>query len=158
MRKSIFKRMVTLLMAVMTMAIVFSFSAVSVSAAAVEPVAAVAMVDVADDNTDTVTMQAANLIARKIMPLTGAAGGAGSAGGSGVSNTQADTTYKSVIDFFVKWITRIGWLVAFVGAIMFALAIKNNDAEQKQNGLMTMIAGFVAAAVCMAADMFNLFS
>lgn len=155
MRKSIFKRMVTLLMAVMTMAIVFSFSAVSVSAAAVEPVAAVAMVDVADDNTDTVTMQAANLIARKIMPLTGAAGGAG---GSGVSNTQADTTYKSVIDFFVKWITRIGWLVAFVGAIMFALAIKNNDAEQKQNGLMTMIAGFVAAAVCMAADMFNLFS
>lgn len=136
------------------MAICFSFSAVS--AAAAEPVAAVAMVDMAaDDNDGTITMQAANQIARKIMPLTGAAGGAG---GSGVSNTQADTTYKAVIDFFVTWITRIGWLVAFVGAIMFALAIKNNDAEQKQNGLMTMIAGFVAAAVCMAADMFNLFS
>lgn len=155
MRKSM-KRMVTLLMAVMTMAICFSFSAVS--AAAAEPVAAVAMVEMAaDDSNDTMTIQAANMVTHKILPLTGAAGGAGSAGGS-VSNTQADTTYKSVVNFFITWITRIGWLVAFVGAIMFALAIKNNDAEQKQSGLMTMIAGFVAAAVCMAADMFNLFS
>jgi hypothetical protein len=41
---------------------------------------------------------------------------------------------------------------------MFGLAIKNNDAEQKQSGLLTMVAGFVVAAVCGAADMFNLFA
>ena len=49
-------------------------------------------------------------------------------------------------------------MVAFVGAIMFALAIKNNDAEQKQAGLITMIAGFIVAALCAASSMFDLFS
>ena len=48
-------------------------------------------------------------------------------------------------------------MVAFVGAIMFALAIKNNDAEQKQAGLITMIAGFIVAALCAASNMFDLF-
>ena len=77
-----------------------------------------------------------------------AAGGAG--GGS-------EAAYKSTIEFFITWIRRIGMMVAFVGAIMFALAIKNNDAEQKQAGLITMIAGFIVAALCAASDMFNLF-
>ena len=49
-------------------------------------------------------------------------------------------------------------MVAFVGAIMFALAIKNNDAEAKQSALLTMIAGFVAAAVAAASNMFNMFA
>ena len=41
---------------------------------------------------------------------------------------------------------------------MFGLAIKNNDAEQKQSGLMTMVAGFVVWAICAAIDMFDLFT
>jgi hypothetical protein len=75
----------------------------------------------------------------------------GAAGGS------ADSSFTTVINFFVKWIGRIGGVVAFVGAVMFALAIKNNDAEQKQSALLTMIAGFVAAAVAGASSMFNMF-
>jgi cytochrome bd-type quinol oxidase subunit 2 len=78
-----------------------------------------------------------------------AAGGAG--GGS-------EAAYKSTIEFFITWIRRIGMMVAFVGAIMFALAIKNNDAEQKQAGLITMIAGFIVAALCAASSMFDLFT
>jgi len=70
----------------------------------------------------------------------------------------AEATYQTVINFFITWLTRIGMLVALVGAIMFALAIKSNDAEQKQAGLLTMVAGFVVAAVCGAANMFNLFA
>ena len=70
----------------------------------------------------------------------------------------AEGTYQTVIQFFITWLTRIGMLVGLVGAIMFALAIKSNDAEQKQAGLLTMVAGFVVAAVCGAADMFNLFT
>ena len=70
----------------------------------------------------------------------------------------AEATYQTVINFFITWLTRIGMLVALVGAIMFALAIKSNDAEQKQAGLLTMVAGFVVAAVCGAAGMFNLFA
>lgn len=60
---------------------------------------------------------------------------------------NAETGWNNVIKFFVTWIGRIGGVVAFVGAVMFALSIKNNDAEQKQQGLLTMIAGFVAFAV-----------
>ncbi len=77
---------------------------------------------------------------------------AGGAGGGG-----SEAAYQSTIEFFITWIRRIGMMVAFVGAIMFALAIKNNDAEQKQSGLITMIAGFIVAALCAASDMFNLF-
>ncbi|MBQ8921062.1 MAG: hypothetical protein IJ060_02750 [Oscillospiraceae bacterium] len=70
----------------------------------------------------------------------------------------SEAAYQSTIEFFITWIRRIGMMVAFVGAIMFALAIKNNDAEQKQAGLITMVAGFIVAALCAASNMFDLFS
>jgi nitric oxide reductase large subunit len=76
------------------------------------------------------------------------------ADGAGTS----EAAYQSTITFFITWIRRIGMMVAFVGAIMFALAIKNNDSEQKQNGLITMVAGFVVAALCAASSMFDLFT
>ena len=66
---------------------------------------------------------------------------------AGGGTVNAETGWNNVIKFFVTWIGRIGGVVAFVGAVMFALSIKNNDAEQKQQGLLTMIAGFVAFAV-----------
>ena len=55
-------------------------------------------------------------------------------------------------------LAQVGAFVALVGAVMFGLAIKNNDAEQKQNGLLTMIAGFVVVAITAAVDMFDLFT
>lgn len=98
-----------------------------------------------------ITIAASVALAVSVMTVTAfAAGGAG--GGTG-----AETAYQNTINFFITWIRRVGWMVAFVGAIMFALAIKNNDGEQKQSGLLTMIAGFVVAALCLASDMFNLF-
>ncbi len=80
------------------------------------------------------------------------------AGGGGGGAVGSEAAYQSTIEFFITWIRRIGMMVAFVGAIMFALAIKNNDAEQKQAGLITMIAGFIVAALCAASSMFDLFS
>ena len=44
----------------------------------------------------------------------------------------SEAAYQSSIEFFITWIRRIGMMVTFVGAIMFALAIKNNDAEQSR--------------------------
>ena len=41
---------------------------------------------------------------------------------------------------------------------MFGLAIKDNNADQQQAGLMTMVAGFVVVAICLASTMFDLFS
>lgn len=73
------------------------------------------------------------------------------------SNTADDAYYK-VVNFFLVWFRRAGFLVALVGAIMFGFAIKNNDAEQKQNGILTMVGGFVVGAVCLGAKMFDLFT
>lgn len=89
----------------------------------------------------------------KVMPL---AEGAEPAGGGGSPDATGDKVYNSVVDLMVKWFKRLGFLVAFIGAIMFALAIKNNDAESKQSGLLTMIAGFAVAGLCIGVDMFNL--
>ena len=70
----------------------------------------------------------------------------------------SEAAYQSTIEFFITWIRRIGMMIAFVGAIMFALAVKNNDSEQKQSGLITMVDGFIVAALCAASSMFDLFT
>ncbi len=75
---------------------------------------------------------------------------AGGGGGSGAGEAQ----FNAVINFFATWIGRIGLIVGFVGAIMFGLAIKNDDADAKTRGLMTLAAGFVVFAVTQAMDMF----
>lgn len=67
---------------------------------------------------------------------------------SGSGNKSADDAFKATVSVFITWIRRIGALVGFVGAIMFALATKNNDADQKEKGLLTMVAGFMAWAIC----------
>ena len=74
------------------------------------------------------------------------------------STNTADTAYQSVINFFLVWIRRVGALVALIGGVMFGLAIKNNDGEQKQAGILTMVAGFVVFAIALGADMFDLFT
>lgn len=76
----------------------------------------------------------------------------------GGADSTGDDTWSTIVSTFVKWMQRLGYLVAFVGAIMFALAIKNNDAEAKQNGIMTMVAGFVTVAVCVGVDTFGITS
>lgn len=80
------------------------------------------------------------------------------AGGAPAGDTGAEAAYQSTINFFITWFRRVGMVVAFVGAIMFALAIKNDDADRKQAGLVTMVAGFVVVALCAASSMFDLFT
>ncbi len=72
---------------------------------------------------------------------------------SGEENA-GEEQFMSVINFFATWIGRIGLIVGFIGAIMFALAIKNDDADAKTRGLMTLASGFVVFAVTKAIDMF----
>lgn len=77
-----------------------------------------------------------------------------SGGGSGVVDGEA--AFNKVIGFFADWIGRIGLVVGFVGGIMFALAIKNDDAEAKTRGLMTMASGFVVFALTLSLDLFGI--
>lgn len=73
------------------------------------------------------------------------------------TNAGVDT-FNDVINFFATWIGRIGLVVAFVGGVMFALAIKNDDADAKTRGLMTLAAGFVVFALTQALSIFGLTS
>lgn len=86
--------------------------------------------------------------------LTAASAFAESGGGDADISDAGSDQFYTVIDFFALWIGRIGLVVGFVGAIMFALAIKNDDAEAKTRGLMTLASGFVVFAVTKALDMF----
>lgn len=150
-KKSFLFRMVTMMMAVFTLAIVMALP-VSASASAAEAPAAGSTVEITQltavaDNSNATVMYAANNIAPKIVLAATKLD----------EQKNGDDQFKSVVEFFVKWIKRVGLLVAFVGGVMFALAIKNNDAEQKQAGLLTLVAGFVVAALCQAVDMFGIF-
>ncbi len=69
---------------------------------------------------------------------------------------DGEAAFNNVIGFFADWIGKIGLVVAFVGGIMFALAIKNDDAEAKTRGLMTLASGFVVFALTLSLDLFGI--
>lgn len=75
---------------------------------------------------------------------------------SGGGTVDGEAAFNSVIGFFADWIGRIGLVVAFVGGIMFALAIKNDDAEAKTRGLMTLASGFVVFALTLSLNLFGI--
>lgn len=75
---------------------------------------------------------------------------------AGGGDVDPDEAFNNVIGFMATWIGRVGLVIAFVGAVMFGLAIKNDDADGKQRGLMTLGAGFVVFAITKALDMFGL--
>lgn len=77
-----------------------------------------------------------------------------SGGGGGMDTSVGSDQFYSVIDFFGTWIGRIGLVVGFVGAVMFGLAIKNDDADAKTRGLMTLASGFVVFAITKAISFF----
>ena len=76
-------------------------------------------------------------------------------GETAISN-EGEAQFNAVIEFFAQWIGRIGLVVGFIGAIQFALAIKNDDADAKTRGLMTMASGFVVFAVTKALNLFGI--
>lgn len=75
---------------------------------------------------------------------------------SGGGTVDGEAAFNEVIGFFADWIGRIGLVVAFVGGIMFALAIKNDDAEAKTRGLMTLASGFVVFALTLSLNLFGI--
>lgn len=149
------------LFAAFLMAILFSFCAVPASAAEIDTVAAPASVSMSADAvsgfTQPLMMPAAAAIpSPDTILLAAAPPAAGGGGGSG--SATADSAYQSVVNFFLVWIRRVGALVALIGGVMFGLAVKNNDGEQKQAGILTMVAGFIVFAIALGADMFDLFT
>lgn len=83
-------------------------------------------------------------------------GGGGSGGGGGIDTNAGKDEFNALISFFALWIGRIGLVVAFVGGIMFALSIKNEDSEQKTRGIMTFASGFVVFALSKSLNLFGI--
>lgn len=63
--------------------------------------------------------------------------------------TKIDTVVTTII---VPWVEKIGLVIAFVGAIMFAAGWRNDDADSKSRGLQTLVSGFMMAGVAKAYD------
>ena len=103
-----------------------------------------------------VTAHAATVDSDVVQIMAAQQQGGGDAG-TGAGADAGDDVWNSVINTFVKWIKRLGFLVAFIGAVMFALGIKDADADSKQRGIMTMVAGFLVAGLCIGVNMFHLF-
>lgn len=69
---------------------------------------------------------------------------------------DGEAMFNEIIGWFAIWIGRIGLVVGFIGAIMFGLSIKNDDADAKTRGLMTMASGFVVFAITKALNLFGI--
>lgn len=63
------------------------------------------------------------------------------------SSSSADTLWTTISNLMKTWVTRLGGVVMFVGGVMFGLGWKNNDAEQKSQGISTIVAGAIVIAV-----------
>lgn len=68
----------------------------------------------------------------------------------GVFSTKtmnAEKEFEAILKFISSWMGRTGGLAMFLGAIVFALAIRENNANSKILGVRTMAAGAAVIAV-----------
>lgn len=71
------------------------------------------------------------------------------------SGTPAEIA-QTGLTFFSTWIARIGGLVAFIGAIKFALSIKSEDAKEQLEAVMIMVSGFMIVSAIRNMSIFNI--
>lgn len=69
--------------------------------------------------------------------------------------TEGVETFNTVVQFIVDWVARIGLVIAFIGAVQFAMGFKDDSADGKTRGLMCLASGFIVFAVAKAYDMFT---
>ena len=60
------------------------------------------------------------------------------------------------INFFGRWIANIGGIVAFIGAIKFALSIKSDEAREQLQAILIMVSGFMIRAAVRNLGIFSL--
>jgi len=73
------------------------------------------------------------------------------------ANMDSGDAFKGVMGFVADWTAWLGLAIAFFGVIQLAFGFRSDDAEGKNKGLRSMIAGFVVMAVGLAWTEFELF-
>ncbi len=71
------------------------------------------------------------------------------------NNTPAEIAQNG-LNFFSTWIARIGGLVAFIGAIKFALSIKSEDAKEQLQAVLVMVSGFMIVSAIRDLSIFSI--
>lgn len=71
-----------------------------------------------------------------------------------VNAADADTLWTTVANLMETWVTRLGGVIMFVGGVMFGLGYKSSDAEQKSNGVSTLVAGGIVIATAQIVSQF----
>ena len=61
---------------------------------------------------------------------------------------------KTGITFFSTWISRIGGIVAFIGAVKFALSVKSDDGKEQMTALLVLVSGFMIQAAVKSLNIF----
>lgn len=141
-KKSVISRMFSLMAVVLSLGMMLMFTAVSASAADI-PADEIVTMEVQDDENVLTEIFAWNpsIVAHA----------ANQQQAQTTTTTGADDSFNNMIDFITTWFTRIGLAVGLVGGIMFGFGIKDDNADTKQRGLMTLVAGLVVAAICAGA-------
>lgn len=68
----------------------------------------------------------------------------------------AEILWGKVANLIETWVTRLGGVVMFIGAVMFGLGWQSNDASQKTIGAQTFVGGaIVTAAAALVSTFFN---
>lgn len=63
---------------------------------------------------------------------------------------------QSYIDLLSLWLFRIGGIVAFFGAVKFALSIRSDGSKEQLTSIMTMVSGFMIQSAVKNMNIFNL--
>lgn len=60
------------------------------------------------------------------------------------------------LTFFGTWIARVGGLIAFIGAIKFALGIKSDDSKEMLQSVLVMVSGFMIVSAIRNLGIFSI--
>lgn len=72
-----------------------------------------------------------------------------------VPNGTPGQLAQDAVDFFGTWIGRIGGVVAFIGAVRFALSIKSDDPKEQLQAVLIMVSGFMIQSA-VSSNLFNI--
>ncbi len=101
------------------------------------------------------TMRAVSRITCGLMIMSMMLSGFGITAFAAGGRTEGVETFNTVVQFIVDWVARIGLVIAFIGAVQFAMGFKDDSADGKTRGLMCLASGFIVFAVAKAYDMFT---
>lgn len=69
---------------------------------------------------------------------------------------DADQVWRNIVNFFATWIGRLGLLIAFIGAVQWALGRRNDDADAQSRGINFFASGVITIAITQSLHLFGL--